>query len=80
MTDDWNLKGKKYSVQPNSFGEIYERINPETREKEYSSHEESYTEEDIDTLRQKLIEDLSEQFPKNQIEIEYLVNKRFGVK
>lgn len=38
-----------------------------------------YTKQIIEELRQKLIEDLSEQFPKNQIEIEYIVNKRFGV-
>ena len=78
--DDWSLKGKKWRVQPNSMGEIHERIDQNTKEKDYSFHEESYTEEDIETLRKKLIEDLSEQFPKNQIEIKYLINKRFGVK
>ena len=36
--------------------------------------------QDIEILKQKLIEDLKIQFSKNQIEIEYIINKRFGVK
>ena len=45
-----------------------------------NGHYSLFEHEVFETLRQKLIEDLSEQFPKNQIEIEYLINRRFGIK
>jgi len=87
MTDDWNLKDKKYTVQQNSMGEIHERTNPNTKEREYSSHDISYTEEDIETLRQKLIGDVINfckehywEYDTSILALIKIINQRFGVK
>jgi hypothetical protein len=80
MSDDWSLKGKDVCV----LGDTNER----GYDAEYDKLGDDYwfyEKQDIETLRQKLIEDIKQEFIKNKLSgyilyaIEGKINKRFGV-
>lgn len=56
--NNWNLKNKKWEIQPNSFGEVIQRKKSDDEYEYGTSCETVYTEEDIEILRLKLINDI----------------------
>lgn len=80
MSDDWSLKGKEIKA-----------IDDVSLYPQWSPVKTFYSKEDIETLRQKLIEDIQQYFDKLSEEykedfgyisseiIEKIINKRFGV-
>ena len=83
---DWSLKGKKWWRNNDALSLFSEKIGKELNfaEKNYNR---VYLEEDINTLRQKLIEDINELVDKDWIDVvclhflndvKRIINKRFG--
>lgn len=93
MSDDWSLKGKLVhyviNVEDGRKSHIEESRNLDSEKWKILSS--FYPKKDIETLRQKLIEDIQQYFDKLSEEykedfgyisseiIEKIINKRFGV-
>lgn len=81
MTDDWNLKGKKlgYSYVISDMGERgYDFVRPEDIKNGEICY---FKDNDIKTLRKKLIEDITNMDDMHAIDVSLLkiINNRFGV-
>lgn len=81
--DDWSLKGKKVKQEVADDGDGYIDVW-----EEYTDKGHHYKEDDIDTLREKLIKDIKNHY-WNSVEKDRdivilhcikIINKRFGVK
>jgi len=78
MMDDWSLKDKKVKQNVADDGDGYIDVWDD-----YSERGKYYSLDDIEILREKLIEDakkLSRDYPVGIVEALYvIINKRFGV-
>jgi len=89
MKDNWNLRNRSIKIQTNPHGTIMVHSNPRpdiSKEIEWLE-EYYYSAENIETLRQKLIEDMNEIIDGNRniplkalgkLYFEGIINERFG--